>query len=184
MDDKRIIDLFFARSEDALSATASKYGKYLKSIAYNILNDDGDSEECVNDTYLSLWNSIPPSSPASFSAFAAKIVRNLSLDRRKLRDAEKRGGDSVQAITDELLAIISDKEDDLADSIVLRDTVNGFLASLNKEARIIFIRRYWYFSSVSQLATDLGCTEGKVKMSLVRSREKLKKLLEKEGVFK
>ena len=92
MNDKMIIDMFFARSEDALSATASKYGTYLKSIAYNILNDDGDSEECVNDTYLSLWNSIPPSSPASLSAFAARIVRNLSLDRRKLRDAGELGG--------------------------------------------------------------------------------------------
>ena len=184
MDDKTIIDMYFARSEEALSATAEKYGKYLKSIARNVLEDDGDSEECVNDTYLNLWNSIPPSRPDSLSAFAAKIARNLALDRLKMRSAEKRGSNRVQAITDELLAITPASGSDETESIVLRDAVNSFFASLNKEARIIFMRRYWYFSTVSEIAKDMGCTESKVKMSLMRSREKLKKLLEKEGVFK
>ena len=184
MEDNQIIQLYFDRSEDAISQTAVKYGKYCHTIAYNILHNFEDSEECVNDTYWKAWSIIPPRKPKRLAAFLGKITRNLSLDVYRHYTAEKRGGGEMSLALEELGDCVSSLEslDDHADEIVLVDTLNRFLASLSAEHRNIFMRRYWYVSSVKEIAGDYGITESKVKMSLLRSRNQLKAVLEKEGI--
>ena len=184
MDDRDIVELYWSRDEHAIGATAEKYSGYCHSIAYNILRDHGDSEECVNDTYLRAWESIPPHKPSSLRTFLAKITRNLSLDRFRKYSAEKRGGGEVTLVLDELKEglPIRDGEDMIVESIVIKELVNGFLGSLKHEVRVIFLRRYWYFSPVSVIASDLGISESKVKMVLLRTRRKLSEYLEKEGI--
>lgn len=184
MEDSQIVDLYWARSEQAISETADKYGRYCFSIAYNILHSNEDSEECVNDTYLNAWNAMPEQRPGKLQAFLGRITRNLSLRRWEKYAAEKRGHGQVPIILDELQECIpsSDSTEHVVDDIVLADVLNLFLASLTAEKRMIFMRRYWYMSPVNEIASDLAITESKVKMSLLRSRKELKLLLEKEGV--
>lgn len=184
MEDNQIIQLYFDRSEEAISQTAVKYGKYCHTIAYNILHNFEDSEECVNDTYWKAWSIIPPRKPKRLAAFLGKITRNLSLDVYRHYTAEKRGGGEMSLALEELGDCVSSLEslDDHADEMVLVDTLNRFLASLSAEHRKIFMRRYWYISSVKEIADDYGITESKVKMSLLRSRNQLKAVLEKEGI--
>ena len=184
MEDHQIIQLFFDRSEEAISQTAIKYGKYCHTIAYNILHNFEDSEECVNDTYWKAWSIIPPRKPKRLAAFLGKITRNLSLDVYRHYTAEKRGGGEMPIALEELGDCVSSSEclDDYANEIVLVDMLNRFLASLSAEHRKIFMRRYWYVSSVKEIADDYGITESKVKMSLLRSRNQLKAVLEKEGI--
>lgn len=183
MDDKAIVEMYWQRDEHAIGATAEKYDSYCHSIAYNILRDYGDSEECVNDTYLKAWESIPPHKPESLRTFLAKITRNLSLDRFKRYSAEKRGGGEVPLVLDELKEglRLRDGEDQLIESMMMRELLNGFIGSLKHETRVIFLRRYWYFSSVSSIASDLGLSESKVKMVLFRTRRRLAEHLKKEG---
>ena len=184
MDDHQIVELYWARSEKAISETADKYGRYCHSIAYNILHSKEDSEECVNDTWLSAWNSMPEQRPDKLSAFLGRITRNLSLNRLRSYTAEKRGGGQVPLALDELSECVpaNDRIDRIVDDFALADILNRFLASLNPEKRKIFMRRYWYLSPVAEIASDYGISESKVKMSLLRSRNALKTLLEKEGV--
>lgn len=185
MDDKPILDLYWARSENAISETANKYGRYCHYIAFNILGSNEDSEECVNDTYLKAWETIPPRRPDRLSAFLGKITRNLSLDRYKYYTANKRGHGQVSVVLDELLECVPQigSEERMVDDLVLTEALNRFLASLQAEARNIFMRRYWYLSSVKEIAADFHISESKVKMSLSRSLNKLKTLLEKEGII-
>lgn len=184
MEDSQIIELYFRRSEDAIAQTAAKYGSYCHTIAYNILQNTEDSEECVNDTYYRAWDAIPPSRPGHFSAFLGRITRNLSLDRYRLRTAEKRGGGEITLALEELRDCVADPRglDSRMDEKCLTRLLDQFLASLPREQRKLFMRRYWYFSPVKQIAADFGVTESKVKMSLYRSRTQLKRLLEKEGI--
>lgn len=184
MEDNQIIQLYFDRSEDAISQTAVKYGKYCHTIAYNILHNFEDSEECVNDTYWKAWGIIPPRRPKKLAAFLGKITRNLSLDVYRHYTADKRGGGEMAIALDELGDCVSSlvSMDDYTNEMVLVDTLNRFLASLSAEHRKIFMRRYWYISSVKEIADDYGITESKVKMSLLRSRNQLKAVLEKEGI--
>ncbi|MBQ8929851.1 MAG: sigma-70 family RNA polymerase sigma factor [Oscillospiraceae bacterium] len=184
MEDKQIVDLYWARSEKAISETADKYGRYCYTIAYNILHSNEDSEECVNDTYLHAWNAMPDQRPNKLSAFLGRITRNLSLKRWEKYTAKKRGAGQVPLALDELQECIpaTNQTDSVADDIVLTDVLNRFLASLTAEKRNIFMRRYWYLSSVAEIASDLAISESKVKMSLLRSRNELKQLLEKEGI--
>ena len=184
MEDNQIIQLYFDRSEDAISQTAVKYGKYCHTIAYNILHNFEDSEECVNDTYWKAWGIIPPRRPKKLAAFLGKITRNLSLDKYRHYTADKRGGGEFSIALDELGDCVSSlgNMDDYTNEMVLVDTLNRFLASLSAEHRKIFMRRYWYISSVKEIADDYGITESKVKMSLLRSRNQLKVVLEKEGI--
>ena len=170
MDDKQILDLYWERSEAAISETSKKYGKYCRYIAFNILHNDEDSEECVNDTYLRAWNSIPPNRPSVLKTFLGKITRNLSLDRYELLNAKKRNGGQMPLIFDEIQECIPS------------DILNHFLSSLSLEQRKIFMRRYWYLSPIKEIATEYDMSESKIKMSLFRSRNELKKLLEKEGI--
>ena len=184
MEDNQIIRLYFDRSEEAISQTAAKYGKYCHTIAYNILHNFEDSEECVNDTYWKAWNIIPPRRPKRLAAFLGRITRNLSLDKYRHYTADKRGGGELAVALEELGDCISSigSMGDHTEEIVLVEVLNSFLASLSAEHRKIFMRRYWYVSSVKEIADDYGITESKVKMSLLRSRNQLKTVLEKEGI--
>ena len=184
MEDDQIIQLYFSRSEDAISHTAEKYGKYCHTIAYNILHDFEDSEECVNETYWKAWCVIPPRKPKRLAAFLGRITRNLSLDMYRHYTAAKRGGAEIVIALDELGDCVSSLSDmdDHAEKRVLVDALNRFLASLPAQHRKIFMRRYCSVSSVKEIADDYGITESKVKMSLLRSRNQLKAVLEKEGV--
>ena len=171
MDDKQILDLYWARSESAISETTKKYGKYCHFIAYNILRNAEDSEECVSETWLKAWNSIPPHRPERLSAFLGKITR-------------KRGRGQTILALEELQDCIpaADSVEQIVDGLVLTDILNRFLASLKSETRKIFMQRYWYLCSVREIAADLHVSESKVKMTLFRTRNELRTLLEKEGI--
>lgn len=184
MDEKQIIDLYWARSERAIDETARKYGKFCHSIAYNILASHQDSEECVNDTYLQTWNAIPPRRPNKLSAFLGKITRNLALKKYEMVTARKRGGGQVVLALEELAECIPDPDtvERRVDNRMLADKLNVFLSRLSAENRKIFLRRYWNLSSVKEIAASYGISESKVKMSLMRTRGKLKSFLEQEGI--
>ena len=184
MEDYQIVDLYWARSESAITESAAKYGRYCHSIAYGILRSDEDSNECVNDTWMSAWGAMPDQRPDKLSSFLGRITRNLSLKRWERNTAEKRGSGQVPAALDELAECVpaDGGADRIADDIVLTDALNRFLASLIPEKRKIFMRRYWYCSTVSEIADDFGISESKVKMTLLRCRKELKKILEREGV--
>ena len=163
MEDQQIIELYWQRSETAIQETQYKYGPYCRAIAQRILSNAEDSEECVNDTYLSAWNTIPPHRPIPLSAFLGRITRNLALNQ--LHECIPAPGST----------------DRLIDELVLTDLLNRFLGELSKENRMIFMRRYWYLTPVYRIAADFSISESKVKISLYRSRRKLKGLLQKEG---
>ena len=182
MDDNKIIDLFWERSEDAISETSNKYGKYCYQIAFNILSCEQDAQECVNDTYLNAWEAIPPRRPSRLKAFLGKITRNLSLNLYNKKNADKRKADQFTIILDELSECIPAQGAEFADDFALSEILNEFLAKLPAAARKIFIKRYWYASSIKQIAEDQGCSESKVTVSLFRTREKLRAVLEKEGI--
>ena len=184
MEDEKIIELYGQRDEEALRQTNLKYGSFCYYIAHNILKDDEDSKECVNDTWFKTWMVIPPKRPEFFQAFLGKITRNLSLDRYRKSHASKRGGGSVDVIYEELKECIADhtSEEARTDTIVITDALGRFLREISKDARIIFVRRYWYADSVAQIAKYYGMSESKVKSSLMRSRNKLQAFLEKEGI--
>lgn len=184
MDEKQIIDLYWARSERAIDETARKYGKFCFHIAYNILANHQDSEECVNDTYLQTWNAIPPRRPNKLSAFLGKITRNLALKRHEMYTAQKRGGGQVVLALEELAECIPDTNtvERAVDDRILADKLNVFLSKLSAESRKIFLRRYWQLCPVKQIASELGVSESKVKMSLMRTRGKLRSFLEQEGI--
>ena len=184
MKDNQILDLYRQRSENAISETEKKYGNYCYSIAYNILLNEEDAQECVNDTYWNAWNTIPPQHPRKLRTFLGKLTRNNSLNRYKYNTAMKRGNGQVPIALDELAECIpsySNVEKAIADKELLK-VLNRFLAGLSKENRRIFMRRYWYLYSIKEIARDYAITESKVKMSLLRSRQKLKILLEKQGI--
>lgn len=183
MDDKRIVELYFERSEKAIEETQIKYGRYCYSIAYNILFSNEDSEECVNDTYLRAWNSMPPQKPSKLSSFLGRITRNLALDRYDFNHAQKRS-QNLEIALEEIGEAVpeSGNLDSLLGEIALRDAVNSFLASLPKRTRQIFMRRYWYLSEIKDIASDFSMSETSVRVSLSRTRVKFKAHLEKEGI--
>ena len=185
MEDRQIIALYNERSEAALSETEKKYGRYCRTVAYNILNNEEDSEECVNDTWLKAWEAIPPRCPDSLAAFLGKITRNLALNLYKHKNREKRGGGQTMLVLEELTECIpgTDSTEETVEEVLLTEVLNGFLEELPTEKRKIFMRRYWYMSSVKEIAKDYGLSESKVKMTLLRLRSKLKTVLEKEGIL-
>lgn len=182
MNDKQIVGLYLARNEQAISETDAKYGRYCHYIAYRILSDDGYADEVVNDTYMKTWNSIPPNEPDPLGPYVGKISSNLALDRYDALHAEKRGGDEMPLICEELEECVPGKDDNAADAIALRDALNSFLGKLSKSKRTVFLRRYWYACSVSEIASDLSMSESGVRTTLMRIRGKLKEYLEKEGI--
>lgn len=184
MNDSEIIALYMGRSEQAISETSKKYGRYCHYIAYNILRNDEDSEECVNDTYLRTWNSIPPKHPNRLQTFLGKITRNLSLNRWEKLSAKKRGAGQISLVLDELTECIPADEntEDIVENMVIRDILDRFLDELPTKARKIFVRRYWYMSPVKEIANEYGLSESEVTVTLFRTRKKLKNVLEKEGI--
>lgn len=184
MEDRDIIALFWSRDESAIRETAAKYGKYCYSIAYNILADGADAEETLNDTYLEAWNSIPPNKPDVLSSFIGGIARRNAIDRVRLRTAEKRGGGEITAVLDELCDVIGDGDvESEIEGRLLSDIIDRFLNSLGETERRVFMRRYWYVDSVKDISKRFGFSESRVKSMLFRTRKKLKKLLEKEGLM-
>ena len=184
MDDRQIIELYNERSEAAISATADKYGKYCYSVAYHILYNEQDSEECVNDTYLRTWEAIPPQRPDKLSAFLGKITRNLALNRYRYYVREKRGYGQVPLVLDELQECVPapNSTEQAVEEKHLVEVLNRFTRELPVEKRMMFVRRYWYMSSIGEIAEDFEISEGNVKMTLLRIRNKLKQTLEKEGI--
>jgi RNA polymerase sigma-70 factor (ECF subfamily) len=185
MDDSKIIDLYWERSESAISETSAKYSQYCNYISYNILYNREDAEECVNDTYLHAWNAMPPKRPDRLSTFLGKITRNLSLDRFRMYSAKKRRLSQTILALEELNECISSKEsvEQTTDEIILVEAINNYLLSLSDEKRKVFVRRYWYLSMISDISTEYEMSESKVKSILARARHGLKEHLEKEGVI-
>ena len=175
MDDSKIVQLYWDRDEQAIPATSDKYGTYCISIAQNILGNQEDAEECVNDTYMSAWNSMPPHKPKILSVFLGKITRNLSLNRYKQNTAGKRGGREVPVVLDEIAELVSDtgSVEQEVDRKELVKAIDAFLDRLPTDKRSIFICRYWYFDSVSKIAARFGMTENHVSVTLNRLRVKL-----------
>ena len=183
MEDGQIVELYLRRDESAVRHTADKYGGRLRALALGVVRDTQTAEECENDTYLEAWRSIPPHEPREYLyAFLARITRHTALNRCRERDALKR-----RAFVTELGAELEQcipAPDDLEcrlDAMALGEAVNGFLASLDREKRAMFLRRYWYLDSVSAIARRFGCSEGKVKTTLFRVRGRLRTYLEQEG---
>ena len=185
MDDQEIIDLFWARSEAAISAAEEKYGKHCYSIAYQILGDHEDAMECVNDTYLRAWNSIPPEHPESLAAFLGRITRNLSLNRYKQKHAKKRGESETDLALEELEQCMSFASgQDPAEALELQaltDAINDFLSHQSERNRNIFVQRYWLLRPIREIASFYGISESVIKITLFRMRKKLAKLLQEEG---
>lgn len=182
MDDKTIIDLFFARDENAIAATEKKYGSSLRYVALNILGSREDAEECVNDVMLALWNNIPPESPADFSAYVGKAVRNRSLGLLRDRASQKRGG-GMTVLGEEYLATLDDGSDLLSELEARRlgKVISEFLRHVGEDNKDVFVMRYYLGMSFDQITQKTGFTLGKVKMSLTRTKKKLEAELRKEG---
>ena len=185
MEDEKIIELFWAREQSALAETQRKYGALCQSIAYGVLRDREDALECVNDTWLAAWNAIPPARPRLLPAFLGTITRNLSVSRLRENCQVRRGGGVYPAVLDELAECLSDgdtPERALERRELVRE-INAFLASLSPEERKIFLCRYWLLASTAETAEALACTQAKVKTSLHRTRKKLQRHLQKEGLL-
>lgn len=184
MEDEKIIELFFERSEQAIDETDKKYGKTCHRISYNILHNELDAEECVNDTYLGVWNAIPPARPNPFLTYLCKIVRNLSLKRYDFNTSIKRNS-TYDVALDELESCLSSPET-IEDEIELKEltcVIENFLDSLSKENRVIFLRRYWFSDTYQDIAARVGMTEKNVSVRLARIRQKLRNYLVERGIL-
>lgn len=184
MQDEKIIELYWNRNERAISETAAKYEKYLMKIADNILNNAEDSEESVNDTYLKAWNSIPPHKPAVLSTYLGKITRENSIDMFRKRNRDKRRASEYTVSLAELGECVPSAGDTQSETELgfVSDVINEFLRTLPPTARNVFLCRYYYMEQIKEIARQSGMSESKIKSILHRSRQKLRKLLEKEGV--
>lgn len=181
MTDERIIEMYFDRDEHALVEVEDKYGKFLTKISFNILYSRRDAEECVNDAYAKSWEVIPPNRPYKLSTFLAKITRNISLNRYEYNKAKKRNS-QMEITLSEVEEFLPSKQIDFDDEIAIKDAIDGFLSLLDKQTRIIFVRRYFYMSSIKEIAKDYRLKEGNVKVILHRTRQKFKEFLEREGI--
>lgn len=183
MEDRKIIELYWSRAEEAIRETDVKYGRLCRHIARNILASPEDSEECVNDTWLGLWNAIPPQRPSRFSAFVGRITRNLALKRFDYLTAARRCPEMICSL-EELGDCVSGRasvEDELENRRV-EETIDSFLRSLGEEKRTVFIRRYWYFDSIEHICRRTSYSQSKVKSMLYHTRQKLRDYLESEGI--
>lgn len=183
LDDSEIIGMLFDRDEDALAAIKDKYGGYCTTIARNILENAEDTEECVNDTYMRVWETVPPEKPKKLSAFLAKITRNLAIDRYRREHSQKRGGDETELIFEELADCVSDGSsvEETAERRAMIAAINRFLGRLPARSRIMFVSRYCYCESVRSIALRLGVKENSVSVSLNRTRSQLREFMKKEG---
>ncbi len=185
MEDIKILELFHLRDERAIAETDSKYGGRCRHIAFDILRDREDTEECVDDTYLALWNNIPPQCPNCFPAYVYRILRNLSLNRLKRRSAKCRGGGELELALEELSEFVpsSGTPQQSLEAKELARAIDRFLASLSRDDRLIFLARYWLLLPTEAAAIRLGFSGSKLRTSLHRSRKKLYKFLREEGLI-
>ena len=182
MDDRKIIELFFARNEDAIKHTDDTYGRRLFHLADNIVHNDQDAEESVSDTYMKAWDTIPPQRPEHFFAYIAKICRNFALKRIDWQKAKKRNAEVV-TLTQEMENCIPDTYRDMeADERELGRILDAFLRTLTPENQMVFLRRYWYVDTIAEIAVRYGISESAVQMRLNRTRSKLAMYLAKEGI--
>ena len=183
MEDYKIVDLYWARNEAAISESDRKYGKILKSLSYSLLSSYEDAEECVNDTYLDAWRAMPTARPTYLGAFLSKITRRISVDRFRASHRQKRGG--MEVILEELTDCIPSHNNvfEEYENGRLSEALNRFLYAQNEEKRAIFIRRYFYSQSVEEISSALGMSNSKVKVTLYRLREILRKELEEQDLL-
>lgn len=185
MEDSAIVDLYWARDEQALAETAAKFGAYCRRIAMNILADAADAEECENDTWLAAWNSMPQNRPARLAPYLGRITRNLALDRHSAATAQKRGGGQAALVLDELAECLpgTANVEHAFDAAETARHISAFLKAQPQPARGIFLRRYWYCDAVADIAARYGMQEGAVRVSLHRTRQKLAAYLRRQGVL-
>ncbi len=183
MDDIAIIDLFFLRDQQAISALDEKYGRLCRSLAQNILSDLRDSEECVSDAYLGVWNAVPPQRPDPLVSFLCRIVKNLSLKRLRTKSAAKRNS-AYDLSLDELSGALSrgDEVTEAVEAKELAEMINRFLSALDEQKRVIFLRRYWFCDSVEDIARLVGKSSHYISVQLHRLRRSLRDCLAAEGV--
>ena len=184
MNDNEIIEQLYGREPQAVEEMIRQYGGYCGYIARNFLSSREDQEECLNDTWLHAWNSIPPNRPEHLGAFLGRITRNLALNRLRQGAAQKRGGGTIPVVLEELADCISDKTDvqTVLEQKQLAETINCFLGQLNREKRVAFVRRYYYGDSVASISQRLECSQSRIKSMLHRTRKQLREFLEQEGV--
>ena len=182
MEDKQIIDLFFARNEDAIQHTADTYGNRLFVLADNIVRNDQDAEESVSDTYLKAWDTIPPQKPNHFFAYLAKICRHFALGKLDWKNAAKRKAEVVSLTQEMELCIPDDRRNAELEGKELGRILSAFLRTLTPENRMVFVRRYWYVDTVADIASRYGISESAVMTRLSRTREKLRAYLKEEGI--
>lgn len=182
MQDKQIVDLYWARSEDAIRQTDIKYGRMLYSVSYPLTGSSRDTEECVNDTYLKAWNQMPTDRPDMLGAYLTKIIRAVSIDRFRKENAAKRG---AGAVTEELSDLIPSgfSMDEHIDNEALKDALNRFLSGLDKQKRAVFVKRYFFCLDIDTVCAQTGLGKSAVKTMLMRMREKLGTLLKEEGLL-
>lgn len=181
MDDVRLVELFWQRDERALDIVREQYGKLCHGIAYRLLGNEQDAEECENDTYLAAWNAIPPARPHSLAAYLGRITRNLAVNRYYAATAQKRSGELTQLLP-ELCEVAGGSVEEAFDSAHTATLITAFLKTETADGRRLFLRRYWYGDAVEKLAREYGCGESAMKMRLQRQRERLRRFLQEEGV--
>lgn len=185
MEDVKIVELYWQRNETAIDETRSKYGNYCNSIAYRILNNSQDADECENDTYLCAWNTMPPNKPGLLSSYLGMLCRNCALNKFRKYHAQKRGAGDVSLSLSELDECIPDNKsiDDAIEEKELAQVLSDFLRTLPEVECNLFICRYWHLASIKEISEKFGYSQSKVKTTLYRTRHKLKSVLEKEGLF-
>lgn len=185
MEDREIIDLFWSRTDTAVTAVNEKYHAYCQHIAYNILKNKEDVEECVNDTWLKVWETIPPHKPNNLATFIGKIARNTALNYLRDRNAKRRGGGQIDLVLEELEECVAHAQttEQKIEEKELVKAINQFLGTLSELERNVFVCRYWYLESISEIAVHAHSDESKIKSMLFRIRKKLKNHLKKEGYY-
>ena len=181
MEDGKIVDLYFERDERAIEHTKAKYHRLLSHVAFGILHNSYDSEECVDDTYMKAWQAMPPDRPTYLGSFLAKITRNLSINRY-MQNKSRGKMMTTEKVFEEMAECIPEVTAPISDEIALRDAFNGFLESLPTGARTIFVKRYFYMMTVKEISVEVRASVSNVKVSLMRTREKFKSYLEKAGI--
>lgn len=183
MEDEKIIELYWARKEDAIVETDRAYGRKLHTLADKIVQSHEDAEESVSDTYMKAWETIPPQHPSHFFAYLAKICRNFAFGRLDWRNAARRKAEVVTLTQEMELCIPDEQRDRVAEGRDISKAMNRFLGTLSQENRILFLRRYWYVESIADIASRYGMSENSVKTRLHRIRGKLQNFLESEGIY-
>jgi len=184
MEDKQIIELYFNRSEQAIEETSSKYGKLTRSISYHIVRNEEDTEECVSDTYLALWNTIPPENPNPFVAYILRIARNIAIKKLRYNTADKRNNsyDVSLGELEEVLTGNSDVQKEI-EAKEIETVINSFLKDLKKTDRVIFVKRFWFNMTLDEISEETGYSKNYINVHLHRTKERLKAHLIKEGYY-